>query len=184
MSQHDRLVLQKSLCNICIWTERWELDLSYGKCRHLQIGYEDNLLSYRLRQHVLKSCSDACDLSLTVQSNLKPGLHYIQIASKANVRLKLILKSFLYSDSLKLAWAFVIYVRPVLEYCTPVWCPYHKCDIETFENTQSTFTRKLFRMCNIAPASYADRFIYLGLQHLELLHIHTDLLFMFSCLMV
>ena len=44
-SQHDRQVLQKSLCNICIWAEHWELDL-YDQCCYLQIGYEDNSLSY------------------------------------------------------------------------------------------------------------------------------------------
>ena len=52
-SQHDSQVFQKLLCNICIWAECWELDLSYDKCCYLQIGYEDNSLSYRLGQHVL-----------------------------------------------------------------------------------------------------------------------------------
>ena len=85
-SEHDRQVLQKSLCNICIWAERWKLDLSYDKCCYLRVGYEDNSLSYRLGQHVLKPCSDTRDLSITVQSNLKPGRHCIQIASKANAQ--------------------------------------------------------------------------------------------------
>ena len=149
------------------------------QCCYLQIGYEDNSLSYRLGQHVLKPDSDARDLGVTVQSNLKPSLHCMQIASKTNARSKLILKSFLSRDPLTLARAFVIYVRSLLEYCTPVWCPYHKNDIGTIENTQRTFTPKLFRMCNLAPASYA-RLIFLGLHRLELRRIYTDLLFVFK----
>ena len=35
-------------------------------------------------------------------------------------------------------------------------------------------------MCNLAPACYANRLTYLGLQCLELRRIHTDLLFMFK----
>ena len=58
----------------------------------------------------------------------------MQIASKANARSKLILMSFLFRDPLTLAWTFAIYVRLLLEYCIPGWCPYHKCDIETIEN--------------------------------------------------
>ena len=107
-------------------------------------------------------------------------MYCMQIASKANAQLKLILKSFLSYDPLTLARAFVIYVRPLLEYCSPVWCPYHKSDIETIENNQRTFTRKLFRMCNFAPACYADRLTCIGLQRLELRCIDTDLLFMFK----
>ena len=99
----------------------------------------------------------------------------MQIASTANARSKPILKSFLSRDPLTLARAFVIYVRSLI---TRILCAYHKSDIETIENTQCTFTRKLFRMRNFAPASYADRLTYLGLQRLELRRIHPDLLFM------
>ena len=108
-SQYDRQVL-KNRCVIYAyaWAERWELDLSYDKCCYLQIGYEDNSLSNRLRQHVLKPCNDARDLDITVHSNLSSGLHCMQIASKANARSKLILKSFydFYPETLTLAFTF------------------------------------------------------------------------------
>ena len=169
----------KNRCVIYVSGQNTELDLLYKKWCYLQIGYEDNSLSYRLGQHVLKPCRNARDLGITVQSNLKPDLHCMQIASKANARSKLILKSFLSHDPLILARAFVTYVRPLLKYCTPLWCLCHTCDIEAIENTQRTFTRKLFRMCNLVSTSYTDRLTYLGLQHLELCHIHTYLLLMF-----
>ena len=44
----------------------------------------------------------------------------MQIASNANLHAKLISKSFLSRDPHNLTRAFVTYVRPLLEYCTPV----------------------------------------------------------------
>ena len=45
----------------------------------------------------------------------------MQIASNANLRAKLILKSFLSRDPHNLNRVFVTYACPLLEYCTPVW---------------------------------------------------------------
>ena len=87
----------------------------------------------------------------------------MQIASNANLRAKLILKSFLSRDPHNLTRAFVTYVHPLLEYCTPVWSPHFKGDIETTENVQRVFTRKLFRLCKLAPADYEHRLHFLGL---------------------
>ena len=46
------------------------------------------------------------------------------IVSKASARCRLILKSFLSRDPSILARAFVVYERPILEYCAPVWSTY------------------------------------------------------------
>ena len=76
--------------------------------------------------------------------------------------------------------AFVTYVRPLLEYCTPVWGPHFKGDIEKIENVQRVFTRKLFRLCKLAPADYEHRLHFLGLQRLELRRIHFDLVMLYK----
>ena len=76
--------------------------------------------------------------------------------------------------------AFIIYVRPLLEYCSPVWSPHFKQDIDLIENVQRSFTRKLFDCCNLVSKSYDDRLTYLGLQRLELRRIYADLIHMFK----
>ena len=91
-------MLQLSLDKLGIWAELWELNLSYDKCFYLQIGYKDESLPYKIGQHILTPCHNAKDLGITMQSNLRPGLHYMQIASDANLCAKLILKSFLSRD--------------------------------------------------------------------------------------
>ena len=85
-------------------------------------------------------------------------------------------------DPQLLSRAFMVYVRPLLEYCTPVWCPYNKGDINTIERVQRAFTRKigLFYLCHLPPVSYEDRLLHLGLQRLEIRRIHSDLIFLFE----
>ena len=75
---------------------------------------------------------------------------------------------------------FIIYVRPLLEYCSSVWSPHFKLDIDIIENVQRSFTRKLFYCCNLVSKSYDDRLIYLGVQRLELRRIYADLIYMFK----
>ena len=90
------------------------------KCLYLQLGYCDGSLSYTLNGHILKPCDAAKDLGIGLQCNLKPGMHCTEIAHKANTRANLIIKSFLPHDPQLLSCAFKMYVRPLLEYCTPV----------------------------------------------------------------
>ena len=47
----------------------------------------------------------------------------------------------------KLACSYISlysYIRPILEYCTPVWLPYLLCDFKKIEAVQKYFTRRLF----------------------------------------
>lgn len=152
----DRVILQSALNDLCAWAFKWGLGLSVEKCCFFQIGYHNLTLVYRLGDEILSPCSHILDLGITINFNLKPSQHCSLIASKASVRSKLILKSFLSRDPFILARAFTTYVRPTLEYCSPVWSPHNKCDIDLIENVQRSFTRKLFYICHIAPTSYEN----------------------------
>jgi ribonuclease P/MRP protein subunit RPP40 len=176
----DRVILQSSLDSLCDWAARHELALSLDKCSYLQVGYTDSAITYTVGSRVLKPSHVVTDLGIVVQSNLKPGLHCTQVASRANARARLILESFLSRDTSCLTRAFTTYVRPQLEYATPVWSPHLKQDIDLIEGVQRTFTRKLFYICGLPPTTYNERLRLLGLQRLELRRLHCDLLFMFK----
>ena len=75
-----------------------------------QLGYSDMSIAYTLDDHILRPCSIAKDLGVTVQSNLRSGQHGTEIANKANTPAKLILKAFLSRDPGVYAQAFVTYV--------------------------------------------------------------------------
>ena len=80
-----------------------------------------------------------------------------EIAAKANARSKLIVKSFLSCDATIMTRAFTIYVRYVLDYCTPIWSPHNIGDINILENVQCTFIRNIHLVCHLPNVSYNDR---------------------------
>ena len=84
----------------------------------------------------------------------------------------LILRSFTSKNKKLLVRAFKTYVRPILEYCSPVWNPHLLKDINALEKVQRYFTKRLFIDKNI---SYETRLELTGLERLELRRLHLDL---------
>ena len=133
-----------------------------------------------LKTHVLKPTTVAKYLGITLLNNLRPGLHCTAIARKACTRANLIIRSFLLQDAKNYTCAFSVYVRPIVEYCTPVWNPCSKCDLDTIENVQCTFTCRVFSICHLPPAPCNKRLAYLGLRRLKLRCLYTDLILMYK----
>jgi len=77
--------------------------------------------------------------------------------------------------------AFVVYVRPILEYNSVTWSPYLKQEIMMIEQVQRTFTKKLRGYKNL---TYMDRLTKLGLPSLELRRLHLDLICCYKIVMV
>ena len=63
--------------------------------------------------------------------------------SKAHQRACMIIRCFKSNDAHLSFRALATYVRPLLEYCSPVWAPVYKCDIVKLESVQRRFTKKL-----------------------------------------
>ena len=92
--------------------------------------------------------------------------------AKAYQRIYLIFRGFVSRNTSLLKQAYVTYVRPLLEYCTPVWSPYLIKDITKIENVQRYFTRRLFPRNTL---NYADRLKILNLEPLEQRRLKFDL---------
>jgi len=75
-------------------------------------------------------------------------------------------------DLLSLVRAFIVYVRPILEYCSVVWNPFLLKDITTIEKVQRRFTERLRGMSKL---TYHQRLVKVGLESLELRRIRADL---------
>jgi len=79
---------------------------------------------------------------------------------------------FLSGDHNSLVRAFLVYVRPILEYSSVVWSPCLNCEIEEVEKVQRSFTK---RLKGLKTSSYSDRLCRLELPSLELRRLHLDL---------
>ena len=86
--------------------------------------------------------------------------------------------------SSKIVWtllrAYFTYVRPKLEYDTPVWSPYLKKDIITIESVQHCFTHQICTRCYISFCSYYDRLEKLNIKSLEYCRVEYDLFLMYK----
>jgi len=86
----------------------------------------------------------------------------------------MILKSFQSREKVLLFRAFLVYVRPILEYCSNVWSSYRLTDIQKIESVQRQFTKRLRGLKGIP---YPDRLKILNAESLEIRRITCDLYF-------
>ena len=110
--------------------------------------------------NITNSCSDLC---VKFDSVLSFADHIDGIIFKAKQRANQILRCFVSNDKWVLTKAFAVLVRPLLEYCSPVWSP---CKLES---VQRMFTKRLPGMMTL---SYDARLQLLGLERFELRRIH------------
>jgi len=120
------------------------------------------------------------DLGVLVDNNLRFTKHYRSMVNRpeANHRSSLILKSFQSRNPQFLFRAFTVCVRPMLDYCSPVWAPVYKTDINFIERVQRRSTKRLLGLKDI---SYHDRLVILdNADTLEIRRLKMDLIMLFK----
>ncbi len=125
---------------------------------------------------IVKRCRD---LGVTISHNLESSEHINLVAAKAHQRANAILRCFVSRDTNLLLRAFIVYVRPLVEYNSVTWSPYLKQDIEAIERVQRCFTK---RLPGLNKCSYSDRLARLGLPSLELRRLQNDLVWCYKIL--
>jgi len=169
---------QAGLDALNVWSTAWQLPISLHKCAVLHLGRSNSSHSYTINNVCLPNVKITTDLGITVDSNLRFTKHYRITANKAHHRASLILKSFISREPTVLFKAFTVYVLPLLEYCSPVWAPVYKGDIELIERVQRRFTK---RLRGLEELSYADRLLLLGeVETLELRRLKIDLIMIYK----
>jgi len=138
----------------------------------MHIGRINPNIQYYIDCFAMPNVHEICDLGLTYNDQLKFEEYINGVAAKAYQRIYLLFRGFVSRDRTLLKRAFCTYVRPLLEYCTPVWNPYLIRDIDKIENVQRYFTRRLFPLSTF---SYVERLALLDLDSLELRRLKYDL---------
>ena len=80
--------------------------------------------SYKISGVVLSVNTEFVDLGVTMDSKLRFDTHILTMVYKAHIRAALIRRCFRSRDQNLLFTAFIVYVLPLLEYCSPVWNPH------------------------------------------------------------
>ena len=174
---------QECLDVIVKWSDAWQLNISYKKCAVMNITSTNSNpvtgVFYHIKSNPVPTVETIKDLGVTIENNLKFSSHVNNIVVRASARASLIHKCFMSKEVSLLSRAFVVYVRPLLEYASCVWSPHLTKDIERLERVQRRFTK---RLSGLSMLTYKDRLRALGLQSLEARRLQFDLVHTYKIL--
>ena len=91
---------------------------------------------YHLCGDQLKAVSEVKDLAIYITSNLSWSMQANKCENKANSVLGFIRRTVGPKNPQLFSKLYKCLVRPILEYCSPVWCPHLKKDLNTLEKVQ------------------------------------------------
>ena len=175
----DCATLQTFVDKITVWSHSWQLKLANNKCQHSRIGLSRAVCSanYYVSGVKLPTAHNVRDLGVLIDSRLTFRDHINSIVSRGHLRSMQIWRCFSCKDVNILCKAFTTYVRPILEYCSPVWSPVTVTLINQLESVQRRFTK---RLPGFQLLLYDERCALLGLDRLELRRIRADLIFCYK----
>jgi hypothetical protein len=111
-----------------------------------------------------------CDLGISYDSNLDCAPYVDIVVKKAYFALHRMFCLFSNHDVDFYMHLYTVCIRPILEFCTPIWSPRVVYLINRIENVQRYFTRRLLG----SELSYSDRLQVLSLKSLEERRIFFD----------
>ena len=152
-----------------------QLSLAPTKFQHLSIT-RHAVHKYAVSS-VEKRLSNAVkDLGVFISNDLKRNKNVSYLRRKASATAFQIFKSFVSKNVWTLLNAYISFVRPQLEFNTPVWSPHLQKDIFLIESVQKRFTRSICLRCNIPFSCYADRLNKLNIKSLQYRCLECDLI--------
>ena len=119
------------------------------------------------------------DLGLVRTSNSSYSTHCEMTAARANRAAGAVRRAFQLKAPQLLWPAFQSYVAPIAMYCSQIWSPLLRQDVNAIKKVQRRYTKYLHGMSNL---SYDDRLKQLGALSLEQRRQFADLVFTYKAL--
>ena len=141
--------LKSALDKVAQWSHIWQLQLAPEKCQFFSIAGRRKKRTnreYSINGQTLQQVDRVRDLEIMLDPSLKFASHIDTITHRAAAVSWTIRASFSSRDQDVLKLAFCTYVRPILEYCSPVWNPHHKHLIDRVEKIQKRFIKSVISL--------------------------------------
>ena len=176
ISNNTNLELQSDLNALQSWSEKWQLQFNAAKCKVIHYGNNNPGRKYTLNGVTLECCTTEKDLGVTFDDKLKFSEHIGIITSKANSRLAIIKRTIHDLTPEIFLPLYKALVRPLLEYCSPVWNPILKTDSTEIEKVQRRATKLVKSLSNL---EYDERLYRLKLDSLNFRRRRADVIQVF-----
>jgi ribonucleases P/MRP protein subunit RPP40 len=170
---------QSDLNAVEVWSATNELPLCLPKSQCMHLGQGNANHTYVLGGSPVPVVDQLTDLGLLRTSDNTYAAHVERIVKKASRSAAMMFRVFSTRNSAFLVKLFKAYIRPQLEYASPVWSPAGIGLSSDIESVQRRFTK---RLPNLRYVCYEDRLAQLRLETLEARRLHADLLSVFKLL--
>ena len=142
--------MQEAADNLSVWANVNNMKLNPIKCLKMDICFSRapvNQTSIILENCLLETVSEVKLLGITIQNNLKWDAHIKDIEKRASAKLYMLRSLVKYGlPKEDLITVFVGYIRPLLEYASPVWSGgLTQYQNERLERVQKRALRIIFR---------------------------------------
>ena len=155
------------------------MKFNLDKCKIMHVGRTNPNYQYSMDGQPLQTINEERDIGVIVKNTLKPSRQCAEAARKANAVLGQITRSFKYRDRHTFLSLYQQFVRPHLEFSTPVWSPWSILDIDVLEKVQS---RAVNLVSGLNRGSYEEKLRELGMVTLEARRTKSDLIETFKIL--
>ena len=127
----DKQKLQDDIDKLVKWSEKWQMLVTFGKCKYLHTGPGNTGMNYEMGGTILSKNVKEKYLGVTMNANTKVSEQCIIAASKGNQFLGMIRRNITCKEKNLIVPLYKAIVRPHLEYCLQAWSPYLRIAIYT-----------------------------------------------------
>ena len=171
-------MLQEDLFNLEEWATNMQMKFHPKKCKVLHLGKNNPADDYYMHNpdgslHKLESPEVEKDLGVHTDVQLNFTKHIRNKINTANHTLRYIKHTFKYIDANIFLLLYKSMIRPHLEYCSCIWSPHLKYNIDAIERVQRRATKMVPSIKNLP---YSQRLERLNLETLEYRRRRADLL--------
>ena len=140
----DCHALQEDLRSLEEWERHRCMSFNATKCSSIAITRKQKkvLHQYSLHNQILECVDSATYLGVELSSNLTWANHINKTCHKANRQLAFLQRNLPINRAHVKETAHKGLVRPILEYCSPVWDPYHTYSVEMVQREQHALSHE------------------------------------------
>src|SRR5206468_4226914 len=116
-----------------------------SKCKVMHIGEKNIKYKYKIMGQELLETTEEKDLGVFFTDTYKSSTNCNKVGKKANKTIGLIRRYITNKGAEGMLILYKTLIRPVLDYCVPVWRPYRKKDMLKVEKVQKRSTKMIER---------------------------------------
>ena len=163
-NETDRKILQDGINTLVQWATDWGMEFNVGKCKIVHTGKNNPKHQYFMAGQPLTVSDLEKDVGFTLHASLRPHKMTEVAARTGKSVLRQLMQTFKFRDKKVFIQLYKQYVRPHLEFATPVWSPWTQGDIDLLESVQEKAVKQVV---GLKSRGYLERLKELGLTTLQ-----------------